>query len=178
MNVKILLVEEISFSEIDRLYLSINKLEEFEKSGRKDFSKIIDFCDIVGECKRGRNISYLKCWWKYNKENIELDDITLDKVLKFKKEGDSDYLLKLGELLIRYIDEKSKSRNVVIAVPVRKLRMVFISPILWLSSPTGRFSKKLKGSLINLSITEEPKVKSIRSVVSTNKKVRKAVNML
>lgn len=107
-RLKILLVEEISFSEIDRLYLSINKLEEFEKSGRKDFSKIIDFCDIVGECKRGRNISYLKCWWKYNKENIELDDITLDKVLKFKKEGDSDYLLKLGELLIRYIDEKDE----------------------------------------------------------------------
>lgn len=108
-RLRILLMEDMSCTEIDRTLLGIQKLEEFEKRDRKDYNKIFEFCKIVIEGKRGRSISYLNCRWRSNPDNLDLSLITVKEVLKYKKEGDNEEILKLGEKLIEYLnsdDEK------------------------------------------------------------------------
>ena len=103
-RLKILLMEDMSCSEIDRCLLGIKKIEEFELSDRKDYSKIFDFCRIVIEGKKGRNISYINCWWRNNPDNLDLSLISIQRVKKYIKKGDNEEILKLGEKLIEYLD--------------------------------------------------------------------------
>jgi hypothetical protein len=78
-------------------------------------------CDLVKGCRRSRMVSYVNNWWKYNELSMdEYWDIELDKVLKYKKNGDSDELLKLGEWLIMFIEEKSEK---VFDVYIKMLRL-------------------------------------------------------
>ena len=108
-RLRILLMEDISCTEIDRTLLGIQKLEEFEKSDRKDYNKIFDFCRIVIEGKKGRSISYMNCWWRNNPDNLDLSLVPVKKVLRYQKKGDNEEILKLGEKLIEYLntyDEK------------------------------------------------------------------------
>ena len=46
-RLKILLMEDMSVIEIDRTFIGINKIIEFEDSGRNDYNKIMEFCDLV-----------------------------------------------------------------------------------------------------------------------------------
>ena len=62
---------------------------------------------------------------------------------------------------------KYKKSLSLVFVPVKKPRIVFSSPNLCDNSPTGRFSKKANGNDNSRPITAVPKVRSIRSVVST-----------
>ena len=103
-RLKILLMEDMSCSEIDRCLLGIKKIEEFELSDRKDYSKIFDFCRIVIEGKKGRSISYINCWWRNNPDNLDLSLISIQRVKKYIKKGDNEEILKLGEKLIEYLD--------------------------------------------------------------------------
>lgn len=108
-RLRILLMEDMSCSEVDRTLLGIQKLEEFEKCDRKDYYKIFEFCQIVIEGKRGRSISYVNCWWRNHPDKLDLSQITVKEVLKYQKKGDNDEILKLGEKLIEYLkcnDEK------------------------------------------------------------------------
>ena len=107
-RLKILLMEEMSISEISRIILGIKKLNEFEKSGRKDMNKILEFCEIVIDSKKTRSASYINWWWLTHPEKYNLDIIVIDKVKKYEKKGDSEELLKLGELLIKFVEDRDE----------------------------------------------------------------------
>ena len=102
-RIKILIMEEIvnDFEKISMCIVLLNRMENklfLEKV--EDMKRI---CDIVKTCKRGRVVSYLHNWYKFN--NIVYDnDIVCNKILKYKKKGDSDRLLKLGERLIEFVE--------------------------------------------------------------------------
>jgi len=103
-RLKILLMEDMSCSEIDRCILGIKKIEEFELSDRKNYNKIFDFCRIVIEGKKGRSMSYVNCWWRNNPDNLDLSLISIQRVKKYIKKGDNEEILKLGEKLIEYLE--------------------------------------------------------------------------
>jgi len=109
-RMKILLMEEIICNEGGRLYESVVLLENMEKVNLKEkIGKMLEICDIVKDCKRGRIVSYMNNWWKYNNKEYVLNDVEMKEVIKYKKEGDSDELLKYGELFIRFIKEKNEN---------------------------------------------------------------------
>lgn len=103
-RLKILIMEDMSCCEIDRTVLAIKKINEFEKGERKQYNKIIEFCDIVIQGKKGRTISYLNCRWRNNPDILVMDEIILDNINKYKRDDDSEELLKLGEKLIEYLE--------------------------------------------------------------------------
>ena len=107
-RLKILLMEEMSVSEISRIILGIKKLDEFEKSGRKDMERIIEFCKIVISSKKTRSASYINWWWLTHPEEYNLNDVVIDKVKKYEKKGDTEELLKLGELLIKFVEDRDE----------------------------------------------------------------------
>ena len=107
-RLKILLMEEMSVSEISRIILGIKKLNDFEKSGRKDMERIIEFCKIVIASKKTRSASYINWWWLTHPEEYNLNDVVIDKVKKYEKKGDSEELLKLGELLIKFVEDRDE----------------------------------------------------------------------
>ena len=107
-RLKILLMEEMSVSEISRIILGIKKLNEFEKSGRKDMERIIEFCKIVIDSKKTRSASYINWWWRTHPEEYKLNDVVIDKVKKYEKKGDNEELLKLGELLIKFVEDRDE----------------------------------------------------------------------
>ena len=107
-RLKILLMEEMSVSEISRIILGIKKLNEFEKSDRKDMERIIEFCKIVIDSKKTRSASYINWWWRTHPEEYNLNEVVIDKVKKYEKKGDSEELLKLGELLIKFVEDRDE----------------------------------------------------------------------
>ena len=65
-RLKILLMEDVSLFEIEKIYECIIKLEDFEKSGRNDIYKIMEFCNIVISSKKNRVVSWINNWYKNN----------------------------------------------------------------------------------------------------------------
>jgi hypothetical protein len=104
-RLKILLMEEINCCEIDKIYNGICLLRDYDED-RSDKKLLLRFCDIVCGCSRNRVTSYMNNWWRNNE--IDVENLELDKVKKYKKKGDSDELLVLGENLIKYIGEKDE----------------------------------------------------------------------
>ena len=70
--------------------------------------KMLELCEIVKKLNRGRIVSYVNNWWKYNVEEYDLDEIEIDKVKKFSLKNDSEEILKLGELFIKFLEEKDE----------------------------------------------------------------------
>lgn len=109
-RMKILLMEDMSCQEIDRCILGLQKIKQFDENGRKDISKLIEFCNIVSPAKKNRIISYVNNYYKdVDTKPIKIDNVKINKVLSFKKKNDTDELLKLGEKLIKYIENKSEN---------------------------------------------------------------------
>lgn len=108
-RLNILIMEDLDPSEIDRIIYGIDRIADFIKSDKKNIARLIEMGDVLCSGKKSRVCSYVNNWWKYN-NNLEIDysSIELKNVIKFKKEGDSEELLKLGELLILKIEEKSE----------------------------------------------------------------------
>ena len=118
-RLKILVYEEISFDEVDNICRMIDLLDEIDNFESKDIVNrvkiLLEFCVIVKKCKRNRFVSYLNNWWKRRvyKYNFDLiNDEILKNVKKYKKKGDSDELLKLGELLIFELNLKERSNRI------------------------------------------------------------------
>jgi hypothetical protein len=108
-RMKILLMEEIICVEGGRLYECIMLLESIGVSELEmKMSKMLEICDIVRGCKRGRVVSYMNNWWKYKATDYNLDSIELNAILKYKKNGDGDELLKYGELFIRFVKDRNE----------------------------------------------------------------------
>ena len=104
----ILLMEEIccnSTNLVDAL-LVLNSIRD-ETDSIKRVQKIKVFCNIVNKSKKGRICSYVNNWWKFhNMEANEKNEISL--VLQYKKNGDDDSILLVGENLIHYIEDNDE----------------------------------------------------------------------
>jgi len=100
-RLKILLMEDLSPSEVFRIQKGSELLHEYDKDRSKRYL-LLEFCDLVISGKKNRITSYMNCWWR-NRE-YRGEELELNKVLKYKKEGDSNELLILGENLIKRIE--------------------------------------------------------------------------
>ena len=112
-RLNILIMEEIVVcEELERVYRLIgliDKVREVEELGDK-IKYVLKFCDISGECKRGRVVSYVNNWWKYNRISMEFKDGEIDMVRKYMKKGDSMELLRMGEKVLEGIKEKDEGK--------------------------------------------------------------------
>ena len=86
----------------------INKVEVAD-SFDDQIKYLLHFTSIISKCKRGRICSYYNNFYRFNNIEYNLDEVKLDKVLKYKKNKDTNDLLKLGEILIDYIDNKNEN---------------------------------------------------------------------
>jgi len=105
-RLKIILMEDLSLGEIYIISECSRLLEEYDKN-RSQRHILLQFCDLVMKGKRNRITSYVNNWYRY--KNYDKKDIILDKVLKYKREGDSDELLFLGEDLIHRLENEDES---------------------------------------------------------------------
>lgn len=105
-RLKILLMEDLSLGEVYIIGEGNRILDEYDKD-RSKRHLLLDFCDLVIKGRRNRITSYVNNWYRH-KEYIS-NNLQLDKVLKYKREGDSDELLKLGEDLIHKLENSDES---------------------------------------------------------------------
>ena len=109
-RLKILIYEEIVISEVD----NIDKLIEYiyiienESNWNNKVIKMLEFITIATNCKRGRICSYMNNWWKYNYKEIDYDSIKINTIIKYKQPDDSDLLMKLGEKVLEYIEDRDE----------------------------------------------------------------------
>ena len=105
-RLKILLMEDLSLGEVYIIGEGNRILDEYDKD-RNQRHLLLEFCDLVMKGKRNRITSYVNNWYRY--KSYDKKDISLDKVLKYKREEDSDELLKLGEDLIHKLENSDES---------------------------------------------------------------------
>lgn len=110
-RIKILIMEEIVVDEFEIVSRCVKLFELLDDCD--DYFKKVKImkriCEVVKGCNKSRIVSYVNNWWKYNGLNDdEYKGIKLDKVLKYKKKGDSLELLSLGEKMIEFLLEKDE----------------------------------------------------------------------
>ena len=105
-RLKILLMEDLSLGEIYIISECSRIIDEYDKDRDKRYL-LLDFCDLVMKGKRNRITSYVNNWYRH--KIYDKKDIVLDKVLKYKREGDTEELLKLGEDLIYRLEKGDES---------------------------------------------------------------------
>ena len=115
-RLKILLMEDLSCGEVYRIRRGYELLRDYDED-RSNRGLLLEFCDLVSEGKKNRITSYMNSWWR-NKE-VVCSDLTLDKVLKYKKKGDTDELLLLGENLIHFIENDDESMFTIFNAMIR-----------------------------------------------------------
>tara|TARA_B100000787_G_scaffold168656_1_gene157846 strand:- start:2515 stop:4344 length:1830 start_codon:yes stop_codon:yes gene_type:complete len=103
-RLKILIMEELVFSELGAVVRCIELVNmiDSEEDTMKKLCLSISLTRIASTCKKGRIVSYVNNWWKFHSEE-KTEKVKLKKIIRFRKEGDSDELLEYGELMIRYI---------------------------------------------------------------------------
>lgn len=110
-RLKILIMEELVVDEFEVISKCILLFEKIDKSEVfiEKVSLVKKICDLVKGCRKGRIVSYMNNWWRFNKlEESEYEGVVLKKVLKYKKKGDSKRLLVFGEKLIEFIEKKEE----------------------------------------------------------------------
>tara|TARA_B100002019_G_C21271235_1_gene602436 strand:- start:979 stop:2727 length:1749 start_codon:yes stop_codon:yes gene_type:complete len=105
-RLKILLMEDLSLGEVYIISEGSRLLDEYDKD-RSQRHILLEFCELVMKGKRNRITSYVNNWYRHKK--YDKKDIALDKVLKYKREGDSDELMMLGEDLIYILENEDES---------------------------------------------------------------------
>lgn len=105
-RLKILLMEDLSISEVYIISECSRILDDYDKDRTKRYL-LLDFCNLVVKGKRNRIVSYMNNWYRHREHDKR--DIILDKVLKYKREGDSEELLSLGEDLIHKLENSDES---------------------------------------------------------------------
>lgn len=110
-RLKILIMEEIvvdEFEVVSDCILLFEKIDNNENFIEK-VSLVKKICELVKGCKKGRLVSYINNWWRFNKiDESEYEGVVLKKVLKYKKKGDSQRLLILGEKMIEFLEKKDE----------------------------------------------------------------------
>ena len=107
-RLRILIMEEISFTEFGIIVDCINLLNKIDKEQDliEKLCLSITLVRLACKCKKGRICSYVNKWWKYNSKKNEQK--TIDKIIKHKKENDTTELLEYGELMIKYITSRNE----------------------------------------------------------------------
>uniref|UniRef100_A0AB39JCR9 Uncharacterized protein n=1 Tax=Florenciella sp. virus SA2 TaxID=3240092 RepID=A0AB39JCR9_9VIRU len=110
-RMKILIFEEIPVNEFNKIVKLIEIISQIDLTNiwEKKVEKVLEFIELSKTCKRGRICSYANTWWRFKQNHYNFDIINIDKVNKYKKQEDSEELLKLGELLITFIEQRSMS---------------------------------------------------------------------
>ena len=96
----------MDFGDLGRGVEMLESLDDLDLKGK--IGKLLEFVDLVKNFKRGRVVSYMNNWWRNKSNGFKLDEVELDKIKKFEKKGDDEELLKLGELFIKFMDEKNE----------------------------------------------------------------------
>ena len=104
-RMKILLMEDMNPGDMDRIYNGVVLLDEYEKDRSNRFL-LMNFCDVVMGARKNRVTSYVNNWWRTR--DFKLENLEINKCLKYKLKGDTDELLILGENLIKFIEEKDE----------------------------------------------------------------------
>ena len=105
-RLKILLMEDLSLGGVYIIGEGNRILDEYDKD-RNQRHLLLDFCDLVIKGRRNRIVSYVNNWYRH--KSYDTKEISLDKVLKYKREGDTEELLKLGEDLIHKLESGDES---------------------------------------------------------------------
>jgi len=103
-RLKILLMEDIHVLEAERCARCIKILDEYE-GNRDQRHLLLNFCEVLKDSKKGRLTSYYNKWYQHHGlDEDDVKDLELNHILKFKKSGDSDEFLRLGENMIHYLN--------------------------------------------------------------------------
>tara|TARA_B000000557_G_C20810973_1_gene460092 strand:- start:183 stop:1877 length:1695 start_codon:yes stop_codon:yes gene_type:complete len=103
-RLKILLMEDIHVLEAERCARCIKILDEYE-GDRDQRHLLLSFCEVLKDSKKGRLTSYYNKWYQHHElDEDDVKDLELNHILKFKKSGDSDEFLRLGENMIHYLN--------------------------------------------------------------------------
>lgn len=105
-RLKILLMEDLSLGEVYIISECSRILDEYDKDRSKRYL-LLDFCDLIMKGKRNRITSYINNWYRH--KDYTGGNLVLDEVLKYKREGDSEELLSLGEDLIHRLEKEDES---------------------------------------------------------------------
>jgi len=100
-RLKILLMEDLSVLEVWRVKEGIRLLTLFEKENRSEL--LLDFCSLVEGGRRSRLVSYAKNFWKLQESPSY--EVELTRIKKYRVTGDSNELLRMGEVMLRLLDE-------------------------------------------------------------------------
>jgi len=106
-RLKILLMEEISPSEVSIISKGVALLDEYEED-RDKRHLLLEFCDLVSLAKRSRTVSYIGSWWRHKASDIILEKTVCEKCERYRKKGDSEELLLLGENLIDCVEKRDE----------------------------------------------------------------------
>jgi hypothetical protein len=108
-RLKILLMEDLSLGETFRINEGIKLLDQYDQD-RSQRHILLEFCDLVIEGRKNRITSYMNCWWRFQDYELHITNkLDLNKISKYKKEGDTDELLLLGENLILRLENKEEN---------------------------------------------------------------------
>ena len=99
-------MEDLCISEVYIIGEGNRILDEYDKD-RNQRHLLLDFCDLVIKGRRNRIVSYVNNWYRH--KDYDKKEIIVDKVLKYKREGDTEELLKLGEDLIQKLESGDES---------------------------------------------------------------------
>jgi hypothetical protein len=151
-RLNILVMEEVC-CDSENLVESVKILTSLTKTSDllEKIKGVKRFCEVVKGSKRGRICSYVNNWWKYNPESYS-EKKELDKVLKYKKKGDSDELLELGERLIEYLNDDDE-------------RLFDIYSKMYEYGKNGRRYRRVDGVYLYWEIIEEYFCKNENNVV-------------
>ena len=105
-RLRILLMEDVSLLDGWCVKEGIRLLTLWD-ANRDNGKYLYDFCSLVGECRRSRNVSYVKNFWK-TRDAIDYNAFEVDKVVPFKKKGDSIALLRMGAALHEYMETRDE----------------------------------------------------------------------
>ena len=104
-RLKILVMEEITCHDVN-LVMSIKLLNDIDSESDLlgKIKKVQVFCNLVKNCKRARVCSYVNNWWKHHSVTESNIEIGVNHVLKYKKTGDTEDQLLLGENIIKALE--------------------------------------------------------------------------
>ena len=110
-RLKILLMEEIVCYDIGDVINCISILNDLDKTKNDlDYKiiRVLEICSIIKNVRRGRIVSYVNCWWKLNSIKYDLNNVSINKIAKYKRPSDSEEILKYGELFIDYLENNDE----------------------------------------------------------------------
>ena len=122
-RLKILIMEELMFSsKVHRIVEAIQMVEDIDnKTMELDevITRVYSLCKILKKHAKSRTVSYFRNWFRYEGEGgmadtYETTYCVFDQINTFKKKGDSEELLQLGENLLKVLDILCETSKIVV----------------------------------------------------------------